>query len=163
MELACKIPTQKQLLQFHVFWDVCLCCWAGSFWCFTGFSVLFLEGQADQEEMHGKLTQKNCHIWEDFILQQPSCEKLEPCSCRVNVSHGEPCLNCVTFLLSELCCTVFHQMLFDGQLLLRFYRNKSRIPLIQKLMLWKVYYFGSWVSSPKCSQGIWRASLHNPL
>jgi len=51
--------TDERLVQFHVFWDVSLCCWAGSLRCFAGFGVLILEGQADQEEMHGKLTQKH--------------------------------------------------------------------------------------------------------
>jgi hypothetical protein len=61
MELACKIPSQTdaRLVQFHVFCDVSLCCWAGSLRCFAAFVVLILDGQANQEEMHGKLTQKH--------------------------------------------------------------------------------------------------------
>jgi len=130
MELACKIPSQKRarLVQFHVSWAVYLCCWAGSLRCYTGFSVLILEGQGEQEEIRGKLTHKDSVTSKKTILQQPSCEKLESCSCRVNISRGEPFHNCVTFLLPEICCTVFHHMLFDGQLLLRFWRKRIRIP-----------------------------------
>ena len=54
-----KSETDARLVQFHVLWDASLCCWAGSLQCFAGFVVLIIEGQADQEEMHGKLTHKH--------------------------------------------------------------------------------------------------------
>lgn len=50
--------TDAWLVHFYIFWDVSVCCWAGSLWCFAGFALLILESQADQEGMHGKLTQK---------------------------------------------------------------------------------------------------------
>jgi len=52
--------TDAHIVQFHIFWGVSVCCWAG-------FGVLILEGQADQEGIHGKLTQK-CSVTSEKTL-----------------------------------------------------------------------------------------------
>jgi hypothetical protein len=96
--------TAVVLVQVQVICHVSLCCWAG---------VFIFEGQQSKKkclEHSSKDTVSHSRrFFSNIGVKNSSCK------CKANVSHCEPCNNCVTFFFLELGCPVFHQILFDRQ------------------------------------------------
>jgi len=76
-----KSEIDAWLVQFHVSWDMSLCCWAGSLRCFAGFVVLILEVKQTKKKCMGnspkntvshlrrRLSYSATLLWETWILQ----------------------------------------------------------------------------------------------